>query len=372
MKIARIGLLGYKFMGKAHSQAYKDVKLYFNPAITPVMRVICGRDKEGVKKAMEQFGWESYDTDWRDLIARKDIDVIDISTPGDVHKEQAIAAAKAGKDIICEKPLGNTLKEAKEMLAAVQKAKVKHMIMHNYRFIPAVAVAKQMIEAGELGTIYHYRGYYLQDWIVDPQFPLVWRLEKKKAGSGTLGDIAAHSIDMARFLIGEFDKVVGHLQTFIHERPLLDKKGKGRVTVDDSATFIAKFKNGAVGSFEATRFATGRKNYHGFEINGSKGSLTFNFEAMNELYYFNRMETQGQQGFKRILVTESVHPYMSVWWPPGHIIGYQNTFVNAIAHFLDCLAKNKMPSPNFEDGVKCQIVLDAIERSSKQQRWIKI
>ncbi len=387
MKIARIGLLGYKFMGKAHSQAYKDVKLFFNPEITPVMRVICGRDKEGVKKAMEQFGWESYDTNWRDLVARKDIDVIDISTPGDVHKEQAIAFAKAGKDILCEKPLANTLKEAKEMLAAVQKAKVKHMIMFNYRFIPAVSFAKQMIAAGELGTIYHYRGYYLQDWIVDPNFPLVWRLQKERAGSGALGDIAAHSIDMARFLIGEFDKVVGNLETFIHKRPLLaaesglSAKGKkgdiscrllGKVTVDDAATFIAKFKNGAVGSFEATRFATGRKNFHGFEINGSKGSLAFNFESMNELYYYDRTEAQDQQGFKRILVTESLHPHMAGWWPPGHILGYQNIFVNAIAYFLDCLAKNKMPSPNFEDGVKCQMVMDAIERSSKQQRWIKI
>ena len=377
-----IALLGYKFMGKAHSNAYRQVSHFFPGKLTPRMKVICGRDRAGAEAAARQFGWEEVETDWRKVIGRKDIDVIDISTPGNLHHEMAIAAAQAGKHIICEKPLANTLADAKEMLRAVEKAGVKHMIMHNYRKIPAVAFAKKLIEDGKIGEIYHYHGAYLQDWIMDPNFPLVWRLEKKFAGSGALGDIGAHAVDLAHYLNSDIQAVTSHVTTFIKERPLVGagtgswgakgSAGKGRVTVDDDANFLARFKNGSVGVFESSRFCGGRRNYNTFQMYGSKGSIAFNLERMNELEFYDRTEAAADQGFKTIMVTEGVHPYVGNWWPPGHIIGYEHTFVHAIHDFLTCLEKDTMPSPNFKDGVKNQAVLDAVERSAKSNRWEKV
>ncbi len=377
-----VALLGYKFMGKAHSNAFRQVRRFFPGKLEPRMKVLCGRDEAAVAAAARQFGWEEYDTDWRRVVERKDIDVVDVSTPGNRHAEMAIAAARAGKHIICEKPLANSLADAKDMLAAVEKAGVKHMIMHNYRKIPAVAFAKKLVEDGKIGEAYHYHGAYLQDWIMDPNFPLVWRLEKKFAGSGALGDIGAHAIDFARYLNGEFGSVVSQMTTFFKQRPLVGagagswgakgSKGKGKVTVDDDANFLARFKNASVGVFESSRFAGGRRNYNTFQIYGSKGSLAFNLERMNELEYYDRTDKQADQGFKTIMVTESVHPYVGAWWPPGHIIGYEHTFVHAVADFLTALEKDTMPSPNFRDGVKNQAVLDAVERSAKSGRWEKV
>ncbi|HLY61701.1 MAG TPA: Gfo/Idh/MocA family oxidoreductase [Terriglobia bacterium] len=382
MSDINIALLGYKFMGKAHSNAYRQVSHFFPGKLTPRMKLICGRDRAGAEAAAKQFGWEEVETDWRRVIERKDIDVIDISTPGNLHHEMGVAAARAGKHIICEKPLANTLADAKDMLRAVEKAGVKHMIMHNYRKIPAVAFAKKLIEDGKIGDMYHYHGAYLQDWIMDPDFPLVWRLEKKFAGSGALGDIGAHAIDLAHYLNSDIQSISSLVTTFIKERPLVGagagswgakgSKGKGRVTVDDDANFLARFKNGSVGVFESSRFCGGRRNYNTFQVYGSKGSLAFNLERMNELEFYDRTEDATYQGFKTIMVTEGAHPYVGNWWPPGHIIGYEHTFVHAIHDFLVCMEKDTMPSPNFKDGVKNQAVLDAVERSAKSAKWEKI
>jgi predicted dehydrogenase len=369
-----VALIGYAFMGKAHSNAYRQVRAFFSPRLEPRMKVICGRNAKNVEEAARRYGWEEAATDWEKVVRRKDIDIIDISTPGDSHAEIGIQAAKSGKVVFCEKPLANTLKEAERMLAAVQKAGVLHMICHNYRRAPAVMLARELIEQGELGDIYHYRGTYLQDWIVDPNFPLVWRLQKDKAGSGALGDIASHSIDLARFLVGEITEVCGALETFIKERPLPDNpKKKGQVTVDDASAAVVRFDNGALGTIEATRFATGRKNYNRFEINGSKGSVAFNLERLNELEVFLRSDPGSVQGFHDVMVTEAAHhPYVKAWWPPGHIIGYEHTFTHTVYDLLEGVADKKLPAPNFEDGVKNQQVLDAIEKSAASKKWVRV
>ncbi len=286
-----VGMVGYKFMGKAHSHAYKDVGMFFEPAADVVMKAICGRDEQGVKAAADKFGWESYETDWRKMVARDDIDFVDINAPSDAHKEITLAAIAAGKHVFCEKPLALNLADGREMLEAAEKAGVKHAVCFNYRFLPAVQLAKQIIDEGRLGEIHHYRATYLQDWLVDPNTPMAWRLKKEVAGSGAHGDINAHSIDLARFLIGEFDRVVGHNRTFVKERPIAtDAAGglsagagsssqKDQVTVDDATGFLADFKNGAMGMFVASRFAAGRKNHNTFEIHGSKGSLRWDLRS---------------------------------------------------------------------------------------------
>ncbi len=382
MKQLNVGLVGYKFMGKAHSNAYRSVPLFFPdlPAM-PVMKAICGRDQVGVEQAAAQFGWESTETDFGALIARDDIDIIDIGTPNNVHCEQVIQAAEAGKQIACEKPIGMTVAEARGMVDAVTKAGVKHTVWFNYRRVPAVALIKQMIDEGKLGQIYHFRGTYLQDWIVDPDFPLVWRLRDEIAGSGAHGDLAAHLIDLARYLVGEFDEVVGMDKTFIKERPLeLEATGlsgtassqKGEVTVDDAMLFLTHFKNGAVGSFEATRFATGRKNYNRIEINGSKGSLAWCFEDMNQVQFFSKEDDARHQGFRTILATESDHPYVGAYWPPGHIIGYEHTFINQVRDFVTAVANDTEIAPDMVDGLRCQEVLEAVTTSCRERSWIKI
>jgi predicted dehydrogenase len=354
-------MIGYSFMGKAHSFAYKNMSMFYDCEAIPVMKAICGRKEEGVRAAAERYGWESYETDWRKLVARDDIDVVDVCTPGDLHVEMSIAAAEAGKIVFCEKPLAKSLTNAKKMLRAVEKAGVKHMVGFNYRAVPAIALAKRLIDEGRIGEIYHFRGVYLQDWIVDPEFPFVWRLDKEIAGSGPLGDLAAHTVDIARFLVGDIDEVVAMEKTFIKERSL-----------PADTMFLSKFKNGALGTFEATRFASGRKNFNGFEINGSKGSLAFNFEEMNKLQYQSRADESHVQGFRTIIATEGEHPFAGVWWPPGHIIGYGETFVNEIFVLMDAIAKDKMPSPDFTDGVKCQAVLEAVTQSIAKKAWAKV
>jgi len=374
-KKMNVAMIGYDFMGRAHSNAWRQVGRFMaDLPYEPVMKVVAGRTEAKVKEAAERLGWEEYATRWEDVIARKDIDIIDICTPGDSHMPIAIAAAQAKKHILCEKPLANTLADAEQMWKAAAKAGVMHMLCHNYRRCPAVALAKQLIDAGKIGKIYHYRGTYLQDWIVDPNFPLVWRLRKETAGSGALGDIASHSLDLARFLVGEITEVTGALETFIKERPLPDNpKKKGKVTVDDASASVVRFANGALGTIEASRFATGRKNYNRFEINGSKGSIAFNLERLNELEVFLTGDDPAVQGFHEVMVTDGQHhPYVGHWWPPGHIIGYEHTFVHTVYDLLEAVAKDKVPTPNFEDGVRNQKVLDAMEKAAATKRWVAV
>jgi predicted dehydrogenase len=369
-KRINVAMIGYQFMGKAHSNAWRQVGRFFNTPFEVNMKVICGRNEEEVKKAAGTLGWEEHETSWERVVERKDIDIIDICTPGDFHMPIAIAAAEAKKVVFCEKPLANTLAEAERMLEAVRKSSVIHMLCHNYRRVPAVTLAKRLIDEGQLGTIYHYRGTYLQDWIVDPKFPRVWRLEKAKAGSGALGDIGSHSLDLSRYLVGEITEVAGLLKTFITERPLPGTDRMAPVDVDDAAISLVKFENGAIGTIEGSRFATGRKNYNAFEINGSKGSVVFNLERMNELELY--INEGPNSGFRTIMVTEAEHPYVGSWWPAGHIIGYEHSFTHTVLDLLKAIDEQKIPTPNFEDGVRNQRVLDAIEKASNSRKWEKV
>jgi len=367
-----VALIGYDFMGRAHANAWSQVAHFFKDLpLEPVLKVVAGRTEAKVAEARERLGFEEYATDWRSVVQRKDIDVVDICTPGDAHAEIAIAAAGAGKALLCEKPLANSLLEAEKMVAAVREAGVIHMLCHNYRRCPAVALAKRIIDEGQIGTIHHYRGVYLQDWIVDPEFPLVWRLDKARAGSGSLGDLVSHTMDLARYLVGEPIAVSGLLTTFVPERPLPDDPGKrGRVTVDDSAQALVRFANGAVGYFEGTRFAPGRKNYNRFEVNGSKGSIVWDLERMNELDVYT--EEGPLSGFRTVLVTDPSHPYFAAWWPAGHIIGFEHSFIHTVYDFIRAINDRKQPRPNFEDGLQNQRVLDAIERSASTGQWQNI
>jgi predicted dehydrogenase len=378
-----VGLVGYKFMGRAHSNAYRQVAAFFpDLPLRPVMRAICGRDEAAVKAAADQFGWEGYETNWHTLVARPDIGLVDISTPGDSHAAIAIAAAEHGKHVFCEKPLANTLSEARQMLAAVEQHNVVGMVNFNYRRVPAVQLAKDLIDSGRLGQIYHWRAVYLQDWIMDPNYPLVWRLQKDVAGAGTLGDLGAHVVDLARMLVGEITDVTGLTETFIKRRPVLagttgglgaaGGAAMGEVTVDDAALFLARFANGAVGTFEVTRFAKGRANYNSFEINGSKGSISFNLERMNELCVLLDDDMPDVAGFRNVLVTNGgAHAYISAWWPSGHIIGWEHTFTHGVYDLLHGIAERVSPPATFEDGVRCQAVLDAVERSAGSRQWVQ-
>ena len=373
MPTVNVALIGYAFMGKAHSNAWRQVTPFFSPRITPHLKVICGRTPGKVKAAARAYGWEESATAWEEVVGRDDIDIVDIVTPGDSHAEIAIAAARAGKVVLCEKPLANSVRDAERMLSAVDKAGVLHMICHNYRRAPAVMLAKQLIDEGQLGQIRHYRGTYLQDWPADPTFPLVWRLDRNTAGSGALGDIAAHSIDLARFLVGEIKEVAGDLKTFVKTRPLPgNPRKKGRVTVDDASTALVRFTNGAMGTIEGTRMALGRKNYNRFEINGSRGSVAFDQERMDELEVYLESDPQNVRGFRRILVTETTHPYMRAWWPPGHIIGYEHTFTHTVFDLLEGMADRRQPKPSFVDGVRNQRVLAAIEKAAGSRRWVTL
>ena len=374
MKEVGVALIGHRFMGRAHSNAYRQVGPFMSPRLTPRMKVLCGRDGKAVAKAARELGWEEAATDWREVVKRPDIDIVDVATPGDSHAEIAIAAARAGKTVFCEKPLANTVREAESMLKAVEKAGVVHMLCHNYRRAPAVMLAKHLIDAGELGTIHHFRGTYLQDWILDPNLPLLWRFQKDKAGSGALGDIGSHSLDLGRFLVGEIVEVAGALETFIKTRPLVDDpKKRGKVTVDDASAAVVRFANGALGTIEGTRMAAGRKNYNRFEINGSKGSIAFDLERMNELEVYLSSDPAAIRGFRTVLVTDpNSHPYIRSWWPPGHIIGYEHTFTHTVYDLLEAMVKGKSPKPNFEDGVRNQRVLAAWEKAARTRRWEKV
>lgn len=384
MKTYNVGMIGYKFMGKAHSNAYSKLNMFFDTDYKVVRKAICGRDEAWVKQSAEKLQWDSYETDWKNLVIRPDIDIVDITAPSNFHKEVAIAAAKEGKHVFSEKPLALNVKDAREMLEAVQKAGVKHQIGFNYRFAPAIQLAKKMIDEGKLGELYHFRGKYLQDFIIDPNFPLVWRLDKAVAGSGSHGDLGAHVVDMARYLVGEFDRVIGMSKTFIGERPIVErmegltatadtsKAELGKVTVDDATLFMTEFKNGALGCFEATRFSQGHKNDMNFEINGSKGSIRFNIERINELEYYNEDDEAGLKGFRTIQVTEGSHPYLYAWWPVGHVLGYEHTFVHEMLEFTKAIHENTDTCPSFVDGVKCSQVLEAVDQSILESRWVQV
>lgn len=383
MEEINIGMVGYKFMGKAHSNAYRTLPMFFPESTTPKMKVICGRNTNDVAIAAKQFGWEEHTSDWKDLLMREDIDLVDINAPSNVHKEIAVAAAQAGKHLYCEKPLALTLEDSREMLEAAEKAGVKHMVGFNYRFTPAVMLAKRLIEEGRLGEIRHFRAWFLQDWLVDPEAPLAWRLQKEIAGSGAHGDLGAHLIDMAHYLVGDISEVIGMNETFIKERPISDETSglsgtssksaeKGPVTVDDATLFLAHFANGALGSFESTRFAAGHRSTNSFEINGSKGSVIFDFERMNELQVYFTDDKEDVQGFRRVLATDSAHDYSHAWWPAGHPIGYEHTFTHAFVEFLEALQEDRQPVPNFKDGVKCQQVLEAVDLSIEKRQWIDV
>ncbi len=380
----RVGMIGYQFMGRAHSHAYHDVARFFPLDVEPEKAVICGRDRAGVEAARERLGWQESETDWRRVVERDDVDLIDVCTPNNRHAEIAIAAAEHGKHVLCEKPLAMNLAEARSMLQAVERAGVVNMICHNYRFAPAVQLAKQLVSQGQLGTIYHFRAQYLQDWIMDPEFPVVWRLQKAVSGSGAHGDLSAHIIDLARFLVGEFESVSGMLHTFIKERPVPGSAegawgatgqsggSRGLVDVDDAALFLARFRSGALGTFEATRFAGGNRNGNRFEINGSKGSIRWDLENMNNLEVYFHSDPEGLQGFRTINCTEAVHPYAAAWWPPAHIIGYEHTFVHLVSELMNGIASGRSPEPNFADGVANQAVLDAVIASSESGQWVQV
>jgi predicted dehydrogenase len=365
-----VGLVGYKFMGRAHSNAYRQVGRFFDVKLSPRMRAICGRDEAGVKDAAATLGWEGYETDYHRLLERDDIGLVDVVTPGNTHHEIAIAALEAGKHVLCEKPLANTLEEAREMLDAARTAGTTNMVCFNYRRAPAVQLAKKLIGEGRLGEIRHWRAVYLQDFILNPELPLIWRFRKEIAGSGALGDLGAHLVDLAHFLVGPIEEVVGTAETFIRERPLEEAPGEtGEVTVDDAVAFLARFENGAMGTFEATRLAPGRKNRNSFEINGSNGSVVFDLERMNELQVYFEDDPSEARGFRTVMVTEADHPYVGAWWPPGHILGYEHTFVHTVKDLLDGIAAGENPPPTFEDGYRCQAVLDAVERSLESGGW---
>jgi len=381
-----VGLIGYAFMGAAHSQAWRTAPHFFDLPLRPELTVLAGRDAVRVADAAGRLGWTSTETDWRRVLERDDVGLVDVCTPGDTHAEIAIAALEAGKHVLCEKPLANTVAEAEAMADAAARAAargVRSMVGFTYRRVPAIGLARELVAQGRLGEIRHVRAQYLQDWIADPQAPMSWRLEKDKAGSGALGDIGAHIVDLAQHITGQrLTGVSALLETFVEERPLpasegslsgVAGQGTGTVTVDDAAVFLGRFDGGALATFEATRFALGRKNAIRIEVNGSRGSLAFDFEDMNVLHFFDGDEPAATAGFRRILVTEPEHPYVGAWWPAGHGLGYEHGFTHQVVDLVTAIAKGEDPTPSFADGLQVQRVLDAVERSAAARSvWTEI
>lgn len=378
-----VGLVGYKFMGKAHSNAFARLPMFFDSGADVRMKAICGRDAAGIEEARTKFGWETAETDYHQLVSRRDIDLVDVTAPSDYHKAIVMAAIENGKHVFCEKPLALNLADAREMLAAARKSGIRHQIGFNYRFAPAVQFAKKLIDEGKLGTIFHFRGMYLQDWIIDPMFPMVWRLNKDICGSGSLGDLGAHVIDMAHFLVGSIKTVTGMSKTFVKQRPVVESmtglSGKAAadapmadVTVDDVTSFCCEFDCGAMGTFEATRFAQGNKNAMSFEINGSLGAIRFNIERINELEFYDATAPAGQQGFAVIQASEGIHPYAGNWWPTGHVLGYEHTFVHEMHEFVRAIVEGRDASPGFEAGVAVAQVMDAVDLSIANRAWVDV
>jgi predicted dehydrogenase len=369
-------MVGYAFMGAAHSQAWRTAPHVFDLPLRPAMAALCGRNAAAVRAAAARLGWAATETDWRALVKRDDVQLVDVCTPGDGHAEVAIAALEAGKHVLCEKPLANTLAEAEAMAAAADRAAargVRAMTGFNYRRVPAIVLARQLVTDGRIGQIRHVRASYLQDWLVDPESPLTWRLQRERAGSGALGDLGAHIVDLAQYLTGELIAgVSAATATFVRERPL-EGGGSGPVTVDDAAVFTARLASGALASFEATRFATGRKNQLRIELNGERGSLAFDLERLNELQFCDRDEEPATAGFRTILVTEPGHPYLSAWWPPGHVLGWEHTFTHEVRDLVTAIATGTDPAPSFRDGLQVQRVLAAVEQSAtRESAWTPV
>lgn len=381
MRTINIGLVGHKFMGRAHTHAYTDLPLFFDTGVEVVKKTLCSNE-DSVTTIAKQWGFENSAKEWEKVVSDPEIDVIDIAAPSKMHARIAIAAARAGKHVFCEKPLALTLDDAKKMLDAVREAGVVNCIGFNYRKVPALALAKRLIGESAIGEIYHFRGIYQQDWLIDPSYPLVWRLQRSEAGYGAHGDMGAHVIDIARFLVGEISEVSCVQETFIEKRPVLESadglravagKEMGFVDVDDASMFMARFTGKkTLGYFEATRYGAGHRNQNKIEINGSKGSMIFDMEKMNELEYYSADDAPDRQGFRRIQVGETCHEYMANWWPAGHIIGYGETFVNQANDFICAIRDGEMVHPDFLDGYICQTVLDAAERSSKTGLWTSV
>ncbi len=370
-----IGMLGYAFMGKAHSHAMLNIAhMMYPPPAIPRLVGIAGRDEQAVAEAAKRYGYEGYYTDWRAMLDNDDIQLFDNGGPNDTHADPCILAAESGKHILCEKPLARTADESQMMLEAVQKAGVKHMVAFNYRFVPAIRQIRKLVDSGLLGKIYHFRAVYLQEWVMAHyNLPMIWRLQKSLAGSGALGDLGAHIIDLARYLVGEVNSVSGMTRTFIEERPW-DDGTMGKVDVDDAFTALLEFDNGAIGTVEASRFAAGRKNGQRLEINAEKASIVFNLERLNELEIFwVGDEPEEAQGFRNVLVSEPTHPWWENWWPQGHIIGWEHTFVHEITHLLDCIVNDGDVSPigaDFVDGYRNSVICDAILESAASKRQV--
>ena len=374
-----VGMAGYAFMGAAHAQAWRTAPHVFGLPLRPELTVLCGRDPAATAAAAQRYGFRATETDWHALLDRDDVQLIDVCTPGSWHAEMSIAALDAGKHVLCEKPLANTVAEAEAMAAAAERARargVRAMVGFNYRRVPAIALARELVAAGRIGTIRHVRASYLQDWLADPAFPLTWRLQREQAGSGALGDLGSHLVNLAQHLTGQLITGVSAASTtFIAQRPLATgEPGRtGAVTVDDAVAFTARLGTGTLASFEATRFAAGRKNALRIELNGEHGSLAFDLERLNELAYYDRGEDTATAGFRRILVTEPGHPYLSAWWPPGHVLGWEHTFVHEVRDLVTAIAAGEDPAPSFADGLQVQRVLAAVaDSAAKDSQWTPV
>ncbi|MEY2427434.1 MAG: hypothetical protein QOJ40_319 [Verrucomicrobiota bacterium] len=376
MKKLNIGLIGYGFMGRAHSNAFRKVSNFFDLEYQPVLKAVCARDETKVKAFATRWGYESTETDWRKLVARKDIDVVDIACPNDMHKDIALAAAKAGKMILCEKPLAMNGPEGWTMVKAIEKAGVPNMVWYNYRRVPAIALAKKLIDEGRLGRIFHYRAKFLQDWTISKDLPQggagLWRLDVKVAGSGVTGDLLAHCIDTALWLNGSIEKVNAMTETFVKERKHTLTGKVEKVGIDDACAFLARFENGSLATFESTRYARGHKALYTFEINGEHASIAWDLHDLHRLQYFDHRDEGRLRGWRTIHITDSDHPYMDKWWVPGLQIGYEHTFVHQVADFLEGVAKKKWASPTFRDALETQYVCDAVLKSAKTSRWEKV
>ncbi len=371
--VLNVAMVGHAFMGRAHGNAYRQVNHFFDLPFRVVPQVVVGRDSRRAAEAAAKLGFAESSADLKAVLARPDIHVVDVATPNDSHFAIAMAALKAGKHVLCEKPLAMTIAEAKAMAAEAKKRKARVGLWHNYRRAPATRLAARMIARGDIGEVRQVRAVYLQDWLADGSVPASWRTSRKTCGSGAHGDLNAHLIDLTRALTGlEFAAVCGVQQTYTKERPAGDGKTMAKVDVDDAFCFLARFSNGAIGTYEATRVAPGRKNHNRVEVSGTKGSIVWNLERMNELEYFSFDDTRDAQGFRTIMCMDSVHPYAAHWWPDGHIVGYEHTFVHHLADFVDCLHSGEAFSPDFADGVKVQAVLEAALQSAKDGKWAKV
>ncbi len=375
-KPLNIGMIGYGFMGRAHSNAYQTVNHFFDLPLRPVLKAVCARSADKAKTFADQWGYESVETDWRKLIARKDIDAIDICTPNNTHAEIALAAAAAGKMILCEKPLSMNGPEGQKMVEAVEKAKVPNMVWYNYRRVPAVTFAKQLIDEGKLGRIFHYRAKFLQDWTISADLPQggtgLWRLDVAAAGSGVTGDLLAHCIDTALWLNGGIDSLTAMTETFIKERKHTLTGKVEKVGIDDACAFLCRFQNGSLATFESTRYARGHKALYTFEINGEHASIFWDLHDLHRLQYFDHRDPGPVRGWRSIHVTDGDHPYMGKWWVPGLQIGYEHSFVHQVADFIEGVANGKPAMPDFRDALRTQLVCDAILQSAKEEKWVKV